>query len=774
MADQVGTRGFVGPEEGRGAGLIVALALLALALLLAVVQSGPPAPKGTDAPAAEFSAGRAKEVERGLLGDNANGANDAPHPVGSPANAAVRDRIVAHLRSLGYAPELQGAFSCGPAGNCARVSNVLARLPGREPGKSVLLTAHYDSVPAGPGAGDDGAGVAAVLEIARILKAGPPPRHGVLLLIDDGEEMGLLGARAFVERSPAAAEVGAIVNLEARGSGGPSLMFETSGPDAWLVSRWAAGASRPFTSSLFSTVYRYMPNDTDLTVFKRRNVPGMNFAFIDEPTHYHTPLDNLENLSSGSLQHHGDNALAAVRGLAESDLDHPPQGQAVFFDLFHATVVRWPAGFSSLLGLLALVLTVAAAVMARRRGLAGWGTVGLGLLVPLAALVFTLVLSLGLRALIAGAFPSPWVARPLPAMAAFWLLALAASIGAASLLARRSSAAGIWAGVWIFWSVVGLLLGLSLPGASYLFLVPALVAGLCGLALSGSPGGRTAAAILPVFVAGLLWFPVLRSLYLGLGLLGLLATAILLSFIFSALAPLVPGSRARWVLIAAGALAVICAVLAMVSPPFSPESPRPVMVQFHQDGDSGAARWVVRSAPPFPPALRKAAEFASKPGPAYPWSPPMGRAFLAPAPPLNVPAPALAVLEDSAVGGKRRLRLRLTSSRGAPIGTIVVPAGAKLESIKIDGRAIPLEGRRPGPRGPAAARGWQLFTNYTVPPQGSEIEVVLGATQPLDWYVYDRTPGLPPTAQALLAARPKDAVPIQEGDLTMVSRKVRI
>lgn len=767
MADQAGTRGFVEPEERTGVGLIVALALLALALLLALVQSGPPAPKGTDAPAAEFSAGRAKEVQRGFLG------NGAPHPVGSPAHAGVRDRIVAHLRSLGYTPEVQDAFSCSPAGNCARVSNVLARLPGREPGKSVLLTAHYDSVPAGPGAGDDGAGVAAVLEVARILKAGPPPRHGVLLLIDDGEEMGLLGARAFAE-SPAAAEVGAIVNLEARGSGGPSLMFETSGPDAWLVSRWAAGASRPFTSSLFSTVYRYMPNDTDLTVFKRRNVPGMNFAFIDEPTHYHTPLDNLENLSSGSLQHHGDNALAAVRGLAESDLGHPPRGQAVFFDLFHAIVVRWPAGFSPLLGLLALLLTVAAAVMARRRGLAGWGSVGLGLLIPVAALVFTLVLSLGLRALIAGAFPSPWVARPLPAMAAFWLLALATSVGAASLLARRSSAAGIWTGIWIFWSVVGLLLGLSLPGASYLFLVPALVAGLCGLLLNGSPSGRTAAAVLPVFVAGLLWFPVLRSLYLGLGLLGLLATAILLSFIFGALAPLVPGSRARWVLIAAGALAVICAVLAMVSPPFAPDSPRPLVVQLHQDGDSGAARWVVRSAPPFPPALRKAAEFAPKPSPAFPWSPSMARSFLAPAPPLNVPAPGLVVLADSAAGGKRRLRLRLTSPRGAPMGTIVVPAAANLESIKIDGQAIPLEDRRPGSRGPAAAGGWQQFTNYTVPPQGSEIEVVLGATQPLDWYVYDRTPGLPPTAQALLAARPKDAVPIQDGDLTMVSRKVRI
>lgn len=765
MADQVGTRGFVEPEERKATGLLVALALLALALLLAVVQSGPPAPKGTDAPAPEFSARRALEAQRGFMGDG------VPHPVGSPANARVREKILAHLRGLGYAPEVQQAFACAPGGNCARVSNVLARLPGREPGKSVLLMAHYDSVPAGPGAGDDGAGVAAALEVARILKAGPPPRHGVMLLISDGEEMGLLGARAFAEQSPALKEVGVVVNLEARGSGGPSLMFETSGPDAWLVSRWAPGANRPFTSSLFSTIYRYMPNDTDLTIFRRRDIPGMNFAFIDGPTHYHTPLDNLQNLSPGSLQHHGDNALAAVRGLANSeinDLGNPPQGQAVFFDFLRATVVRWPAGLSPLLGLLALGLVLAAAVMARRRGLASWGAVALGFLVPLAALVLTLVLGIGLQMMLAGAFPNAWVARPLPAMAAFWLLALAASVGAAGLLAHRSSAAGIWSGVWIFWSVVGLVLGLLLPGASYLFLVPALVAGVCGVALSGSPGTRMAAAIVPVFVAALLWFPTLRALYLGLGLLGLLVTAILLSFVFGALAPLLPRRGSRWVVIAAGGAAVICAVLAMVSPPFSPDSPRPLTVQLHQDGDTGETRWIVRGAP-LPPAMRDAARFDPKPGPAYPWSPPMARSFLAPAPPLATPAPTLAVVEDSAAGGKRRLRLRFTSTRGAPMGTLVVPAAAKLESIKIDGQTIALDGPMGSP-GP----DWRQLTNYTMPPQGSEIEVVLGAAQPLDWYVFDRSYGLPPAGQALIAARPKDAVAMQDGDVTVVSRKVRI
>ena len=746
-------------ESRAGRGLAAALVLLALGLLLAVVQSGPPAAKPKDAPPAEFSAGRAREVLRDLLADG------APHPVGSPANAQVRERILAQLRQLGYAPEVQEGFACAANGSCARVENVLARLAGGEPGKSVLLSAHYDSVPAGPGASDDLAGVAAVLEVARALKAAPPLRHGVLLLIDDGEEAGLLGAHAFTERSPTMREVGAVVNLEARGTTGPSLMFETSGSDVWTVSQFAARAPRPFTSSLFPTVYQYLPNDTDLTLFKALGVPGLNFAFIGDPSRYHTPRDNFANASPGSLQHHGDNALAAVRGLANGDLERPPQGRAVFFDLFHLTVVRWPAGLSPLLGILALVLVLAAVVLARRRGLT-WGSLLLGLLITPAALLLTLVAAFGLQALLAGAFPSPWVAQPWPAMAAFWLASFAVTVWTAVLLTRRGGFAGVWAGIWILWSLLGILLGLLLPGVSYLFIAPALVAGVAGL----TGAGRPLASILPVLAVAVIWFPSLTLLYDGLGLTGLLVTALLLAFAYATLAPLVvvAGSFGRrWLPLAAAVAAVVFAVLAMVSPPFSPSSPRVLTVQLHEDADSGAARWLLRGAPPFPPAVLKAGGFPQRPEVPFPWSPPMARALAAPAPSPRAAAPELAVLEDSTMNGKRHLRLRLTSPRGAPAGTVYVSKGARLESIAIDGQPIPVTEW-------GAKEEWRPYTNLTLPAQGSELTLVLGNAQPVDWYVLDRTYGLPPSGQALLAARPKDAVPIQEGDVTLVRRKVRI
>jgi hypothetical protein len=645
------------------------------------------------------------------------------------------------------------------------VANVLARLPGREPGKSVLLMSHYDSVPAGPGASDDMTGVAAILEIARVLKAGPPPRHGVLLLFSDGEEAALLGSRAFVASSPAMQEVGAVVNLEARGSSGPSLMFETSGPDAWTVSRFASGVPRPFATSLSSTIYRYMANDTDLTVFKGRRVPGLNFAFIGEPSHYHTAADSFANASADSLQHHGDNALAAVRALADGDLARVPRGQAVYFDVFHLAVVRWRAGVSLLLGILALGLTLAAAVMARRRGLLTWDSVVLGMLATPAALFLNLVASFGLQALLARAFPLPWVARPLPAMAAFWLISLAMTLWTAVLLTRRNGFLGVWAGLWIFWALLGLLLGLVLPGVSYLFLVPALVAGVAGLAAIGRP----LSAILPSLVAALLWFPVLILLYGSLGLTGLLATALLLVIIYATLTPLVavagPFGR-RWLPLAATAAALVFAVVAMLTPPFSPQSPRTLTVQLHEDADSGTTRWLARGPRPLPAAFVKAGGFSPKPEVPFPWLPPTARVLVAPAAKLNAAGPELTVVENSVTGGKRRLRLRLTSPRGAPVGMIYVPVAAKLESIAIDGKSIPEGKGMPG--------DWRSYTNLTLPPQGSQVDVVLGSTQPMDWYVLDRSYGLPPSGAALLAARPKDAVPFQDGDVTVVTRKVRI
>src|SRR3984893_14410864 len=342
----------------------LALALTGIALLFAVTLLAyrPPAPLGANAPPGVFSAYRAEAILQDLLGDG------IPHPIGSPAGARVREAIVQRLSALGYAPELQSGFVCRD-GVCGNPVNIIARLgPSTENEDAVMLTAHYDSVPAGPGASDDGAAVATVLEIARILAARPRPRHPVVLLFTDGEEAGLLGALLFVQQHPLSKQVKAAVNLEAPGTSGPSLMFETGTANSWLMRLYGSAIARPFTNSLYYVVYKLLPNDTDFTVFKTAAYQGFNFAFIGHVGRYHTPLDRVANASTRSIQHQGDNALAAVSALANSPTLDPPVAESVFFDGFARTLIAWPAAFTLPAALLSLTLLLAESVILWRRG----------------------------------------------------------------------------------------------------------------------------------------------------------------------------------------------------------------------------------------------------------------------------------------------------------------------------------------------------------------------------------------------------------------------
>jgi hypothetical protein len=760
-------------KDGRGAswGLLLGLVLFGLVLLVVQARLEPPAPRGADAPAAEFSSARAGEVLRALVGDG------SPHPVGSPAAGLVRERILAELRRLGYSPEVQEGTWCN-RGLCARLHNVVARLDGTSSGKAVLLMAHYDSVSAGPGVGDDLSGVAAILEVARALKAGPPLRNPVLFLLDEGEEPGLLGAELFVNRHPAARDVGVVVNLEARGTAGPSLMFETSGDNAWMVGLYASAAPHPVTSSIYATIYDLLPNNTDMTVFKRKQVNGLNFAFIQNPSYYHTPLDSVDSLSPATLQHHGDNALAATRALAQADLASPPKGDAVFFDVLSLGVVRWPKGWTPVLAVLALVLVAYASMRALRRPDAPRRGLLFGLLGFWGTIVAALLLGAGLSFAMRGAMPYKWVDKPQAEIAAFALLGIAVALLLAGAVSRRAGAVGLWSAVWIGWSVLGVAVAMATPGIAYLFIVPALAAGILGLLTA--PGGM-GSSLVPGVVAALLWLPIVTPLYDGLGVPALVAVGLFVAVLVTALAPLVPAAGAlgrRWLPLAALVAAAVCIGLAFASAPYSVETPRPEPVQLVQDAGTGQARWLVFGPRPLPAALRQAAAFSRDKERAYEWGPEGYRAFVAPAPHLDVPAPQVAVLEDSAAGGKRggkrTLRLLLTSNRGCREVAIVVPKEAKLISATVDGvatetTAAGAPGRHQGP-----PEDYESFGSLTMPPEGVEVVLVLGTAAPLDALVYDLSSGLPPAGDALLKARPASAVPFQDGDTTVLVKKVRL
>ena len=198
--------------------------------------------------------------------------------VGSEANSHAQSVLRRELDASGFETEIQHAVSCGRWGTCAYVENLIATKIGMDPAAgAVLLMAHVDSVPCSPGAGDDGFGAAAVVDAAHALAAGPALRRTLIVLLTDGEEAGLLGADAFMRQHRLAKQVAGVVNIDSRGSSGPSAMFETTPGNAWLIDVFARASERPVTSSLFYEIYRRMPNDTDFTAVKL-HAQGVNIA----------------------------------------------------------------------------------------------------------------------------------------------------------------------------------------------------------------------------------------------------------------------------------------------------------------------------------------------------------------------------------------------------------------------------------------------------------------------------------------------------------------
>jgi hypothetical protein len=278
-----------------------------------------------------------------------------PHPVGSSEQQRVVEYIISELRAVGLEPTIQETMAVGTRYAAAgRVRNVLARIPGTAGAPAVLLMAHHDGVPAGPGAGDDASGSAVLLETARALRASQPLRHDVIVLFTDGEEAGLLGAAAFVREHPWASDVAITINVEARGTKGPSLMFET-GPgnlDAVRALRRVGGIR---ATSLSTEVYRRLPNDTDLSETALLNRPALNFAFIGGVNRYHTAQDDTTHLDPRSVQDHGDAALALAREFAGAALPRAATPDAVFFDVPLLGLIVYPVGWALPLALLVLV-----------------------------------------------------------------------------------------------------------------------------------------------------------------------------------------------------------------------------------------------------------------------------------------------------------------------------------------------------------------------------------------------------------------------------------
>ena len=272
-----------------------------------------------EVPLSEFSTKRALEQVKNI--------SQKPHFVGSENHEVVANYLVKELQNLGLETSVQEGFAFSDWGTLTKCKNILARIKGGNSDKALLLLSHYDSAPhsSSQGASDAGSGVATILESVRAFVYNKTAhKNDIIILFSDAEELGLNGAALFVTEHKWAKEIGLVLNFEARGSSGPSYMLmETNTGNAGLVKEFAeANPKFPVSNSLMYSIYKMLPNDTDLTVFRKNgNIQGYNFAFIDGHYNYHTAQDDINHLDKNTLAHQGEYLMPLLHYFSDANLN---------------------------------------------------------------------------------------------------------------------------------------------------------------------------------------------------------------------------------------------------------------------------------------------------------------------------------------------------------------------------------------------------------------------------------------------------------------------
>ena len=526
-----------------------------------------------------------------------------PHYTGSEEHTKVRNYIVSELEKLGLEPQLQEGYTISKWGNLAKPINILARIKGTANTKALMLLTHYDSNPhSAIGASDAGSGVVTILEGLRAFLAdGKQPKNDIIIGITDAEELGLNGADLFVNQHHWAKDIGLVLNFEARGSGGPSYMLiETNGGNANLMKQFVAAHPKfPVANSLAYSIYKMLPNDTDLTVFRRDgNIEGFNFAFIDDHFDYHTKMDNYERLDRNTLEHQGSYIMPLLHHFSQANLDQVKSTEDyIYFNVPFFNTVIYPFSWIIPMLILAIVLFIGLIIYGFRNRKLQLKVIKTGFNSFLLSLITSGIIGYFGWSLLLLIYPEykellhGFTYNGHTYIWFFVLITLAISFMFYRNTYKVNNTASLLVAPLTLWLIICTAIALKLEGASF-FIIPVYfsLAAFFVLLKQKQPNSFLLAilCIPTLFILA----PFVKMFPVGLGLKMLVASAVLVVLIFGLCLPVFGQlkHKKRWSYMFFF-FGIIAFFMAHFNSAFTPDTPKPNSLVYTLDLDNNTALW---------------------------------------------------------------------------------------------------------------------------------------------------------------------------------------
>lgn len=689
-----------------------------------------------------------------------------PHAVGFPGHTNARSYIISELKKMGLETTTQEGYTAGDWANLSKATNILARIEGSGNGKALLLLSHYDSSPhSSLGASDAASGVATILEgIRAFLSENRTSKNDIIILISDAEELGLNGADLFVNKHPWAKEVGLALNFEARGSGGPSYMLiETNRGNGNLIKEFTeASPDYPVANSLAYSIYKMLPNDTDLTVFREDgDIDGFNFAFIDDHYDYHTALDSYQRLDRSTLAHQGSYLMPLLDYFGDADLENLKSTEDyIYFNLPFFRLISYPFAWIWPMFALALIVFLALVVVGIRKQKLNLGDIGKGF-VPM---MIPLILN-GLFGYFAWNMITWWYPGFKDILHGFTynghlyilvyvFLSLAICFWAYHRF-RKTSTANLMVAPIFLWLVVCALVGMYLPGASF-FIVPLFgtLAALLVLINQEKPNPLLLAFL--TLPAIFLYAPFIKMFPVGLGLKMMLAATVFTTLLFFLALPFLGElkNKERFAYLTLFLFAAF-GISSHINSEFNEERPKPSSLLYVYNADEDEAFWATYDQTligwnsQFLDSEKRTVDTGEYESVASKYN--SGFSYIQEAPKKDIPTPWVDTVRDTIIGNERILELCVTPKR--KVNRLEIYTNdIRLNAAKANGIALSDDF--------LANRKSRLLTHYVSNNDYTELELSFPKDSALELTFYESSNDLLSHSAFSVPKRPENSIPM--------------